>query len=90
MRSSLEPILLCGDDEPVAVVAVLAVIVAWRYTVKGKGVPAARLAALLCAVIVVWFLVGFKDPAAAGSVASGFLTGISEAASGFAAFLSHF
>ena len=72
------------------VLAVLAVVIVWRYTIKGKGNPAARLAALLCAVVVVWVLVGFKDLSVAGSVAEGFASGISQAAAGFAAFLSHF
>ena len=79
-----------GDDNPVPVIAVLAVIIAWRYTIKGKGAPAARLAALLCAVIVVLVLIGFKNLAVAGSIAEGFVSGISQAASGLAAFLSHF
>ena len=72
------------------VVAVLAVIVAWRYTIKGKGAPAARLAALLCAVIVVWVMIGFKNLAEAGTLATDFVSGISAAASGLASFLSHF
>ena len=73
-----------------AVLAVLGVIVVWRYAIKGKGNPAARLAALLCAVIVVWVMVGFKNPAEAGSLAQDFVAGISAAASGLASFLSHF
>jgi hypothetical protein len=71
----------------VPVLAVLAVVVAWRYTIKGKGAPAARLAALLCAVIVVWLMVGFKDISVAGKVAQAFAAGISQAASGLASFL---
>ena len=73
-----------------AVLAVLGVVVAWRYAVKGKGNGAARLASLLCAAIVVLVLIGFKDPAEAGSMAQDFVTGISQAASGLASFLSHF
>ena len=72
------------------VLAVLAVIIAWRYTINGKGAPAARLAALLCAVIVIWLMVAFKNLTTAGAVAEGFASGVSQAASGFAAFLSHF
>ena len=63
-----------------AVLAVLGVVVAWRYAVKGKGNGAARLAALLCAVIVVWVLVAMQDPKSANIVADGFVTGISQAA----------
>ena len=60
-----------------AVLAVLSVVIAWRYAIKGKGNGAARLAALLSAVIVVWVLVGFKNPAEAGSLAEeDFVTGI--------------
>ena len=73
-----------------AVLAVLGVVVAWRYAVKGKGNGAARLAALLCAVIVVWVLVAMQDPKSANLVADGFVTGISQAVSGLAAFLGHF
>ena len=72
------------------VLAVLGVIVVWRYAIKGKGNPAARLAALLCAVIVVWVLVAMHDLRSADLVADGFATGIGQAASGLAAFLSHF
>ena len=80
----------CGDNAGVAVLAVLGVIAIWRLAVKGKGAVAARLAAWLCAVIVVWVMVGFKDPAVAGTMATDFVSGISAAASGLAAFLGHF
>ena len=76
-----------GDDDPVAVLAVLAVAVIWRYTIKGKGVPAARLAALLCAVIAAWVLVDAQSPHSAEMVANGFATGIYQAAAGFGKFL---
>ena len=72
------------------VLAVLGVIVVWRYAVKGKGNGAARLAALLCAVIVVWVMVAMQDPRSANLVADGFVTGISQAVSGLADFLGHF
>ena len=72
------------------VLAVLAVVIVWRYAIKGKGNPAARLAALLCAVIVVWVMVAMQDPRSANLVADGFVTGISQAVSGLADFLGHF
>ncbi len=72
------------------VLAVLGVIVVWRYAVWGKGNGAARLAALLCAVIVVWVMVAMQDPRSANLVADGFVTGISQAVSGLADFLGHF
>lgn len=72
------------------VLAVLGVIVVWRYAVRGKGNGAARLAALLCAVIVVWVMVAMQDPRSANLVADGFVTGISQAVSGLADFLGHF
>lgn len=72
------------------VVAVLAVIVIWRYAVKGKGNGAARLAALLSAIIVVWVLVAMHSLRSADIVADGFAAGISQAVSGLADFLGHF
>ena len=69
------------------VVAVLAVIVAWRYTIKGKGAPAARLAALLVAVIVFLVAVGSVNLHSAGMVASGFVDGIQQAAVGIGKFI---
>lgn len=76
-----------GDDGRVAVLAVLAVIVIWRYAIRGKGDPAARLAAVLCAVIVVWTLVAMKDPGPASKAASAFASGASAAASGLGRFI---
>ena len=73
-----------------AVLAVLAVIVLWRTSVKGKGGAALRLVAWGSAIIVIWVMIGFKSPAVAGSLATDFVTGISAAASGLADFLSHF
>ena len=70
-----------------AVAAVLAVIVIWRYAVKGKGAPAARLAAVLCAVIVVWLAVALKDPAPAARAAGAFASGASAAVSGLGRFI---
>lgn len=71
-----------------AVLVVLAFIVFWRYTVKGKGAPAARLASLLAAVITVWVLVSFKNPSAATDVAKGAASGTSAAISGIGDFLT--
>ena len=73
-----------------AVLAVLGVIALWRVSVKGKGGAALRLVAWGSAIIVVWVLIGFKNPAVAGSLATDFVTGISTAASGLASFLGHF
>jgi hypothetical protein len=72
----------------VPVLAVLAVVIAWRYTIKGKGAPAARLAALLCAVIVVLVLVAVKNPHAAGEVVTGWFDGISGFITGLGRFLT--
>lgn len=69
------------------VVAVLAVIVAWRYAIKGKGNPAARLAALLCAVLVALVAVSFVNLHSAGMVTSGFAIGIKQAAVGIGRFI---
>ena len=69
------------------VVAVLAVIIAWRYAIKGKGSAAARLAALLCAVIVALIAVAMVNPHSAGMAASGFASGIKGAAVGLGQFI---
>ena len=69
------------------VIAVLAVIVLWRYAIKGKGVPAARLAALLCAAIVFLLAISMVNPHSAGMLASGFAGGIKEAATGIGQFI---
>ena len=73
-----------------AVLAVLGVIALWRVSVKGKGGAALRLAAWGSLIIVVWLMIGFKDPAEAGALAEGFASGISQAAAALADFLSHF
>ena len=73
-----------------AVLAVFAVIVVWRYTVKGKGNGAARLAALLSALIVSWVLIALYDASSAGSIAVDFAKGIGEAAAGLGHFLGQF
>ena len=72
------------------VLAVLGVIVVWRYAVKGKGNGAARLASLLAAIIVVWVLVAMHSTRSADIVADGFVSGISQAVTGLSDFLSHF
>ena len=87
---SLAPITLSGDDSPVAVLAVFAVIVVWRYAVKGKGNGAARLAALLSALIVSWVLIALYDASSAGSIALDFAKGIGQAAAGLGHFLGQF
>jgi hypothetical protein len=79
-----------GDDDPVPVLAVLAVIVIWRYAIKGKGNPAARLAALLCAIIVALIAVSMVNLHAAGMAASGFASGIKQAAVGIGQFIAQF
>ena len=73
-----------------AVVAVVAVAGLWWLSSHGKGAAPGRLVAWGSMVVVVWVLVGFKDPHEAGVMAEGFVTGISQAASGFAAFLAQF
>jgi hypothetical protein len=76
-----------GDDGRVAVLAALAVVAVWRYAVKGKGAVSGRLAAVLCAVIVVWLAVGLKDPAASGRAAGAFASGASAAVSALGQFV---
>jgi hypothetical protein len=79
--------LVCADDDLVAVVAVVAVVGLWWLSSHGKGTAPGRLVAWGSMVIVVWVLVGFKDPHTAGVMAEDFVSGISRAASGFASFL---
>jgi len=76
-----------GDDDGVPVLAILAVVVAWRYTIKGKGAPAARLAALLCAVIVFLVAISFVNLHSAGMATSWFAIGIKQAAVGIGRFI---
>ena len=85
--AALALILTCGDDQGVPVVAVLAVVVVWRYAIKGKGAPAARLAALLCAIIVALVALAAVNPHSAGMTASGFAGGIKTAAEGIGRFI---
>lgn len=69
-----------------AVLAVLLVIVIWYLATHGKGNVAARLVAWLLALLIGVVLLSFNDPHLAGVAASGFVGGISQAASG----LTHF
>lgn len=73
-----------------AVLAVVAVVALWRLSTKGKGTAPGRLVAWGSLVVVVWVLVGFHDAHEAGTLAQDFVEGISQAASGFASFLSNF
>lgn len=72
------------------ILAVLAVIVVWRYAIKGKGSGAARAAALLSLVIVAWVLVAVNNARSADIAANGFAAGIWQAAIGLGKFLGHF
>jgi putative flippase GtrA len=72
-----------------AVVSVLLVAYVWNRatTNSKKGSAAGRLIAFLMLIIVGLVLVGFKDPSVAGGAMTGFVNGISTAASGVAHFL---
>lgn len=69
----------------VGVVIVFALLC--RFTLKGKGNPAARLASLLAVLIALWLFVAIKNPSAAGDVASAAATGTSTAITGLGNFL---
>jgi hypothetical protein len=71
----------------VAVIAVLAVVALWWVSTHGKGTAPGRLVAWGSMAVIVWVLVGFKDPGTAGTMAQDFAAGISQAASGFGGFL---
>jgi hypothetical protein len=69
-----------------AVVSVLFIIGIWYLATHGKGIVAARLAVWLVAVVIFLVAISFADPALAGSAMSGFVRGISQAASGIGQF----
>jgi hypothetical protein len=70
-----------------AVVSVLFIIAIWWLATHGKGLVVARLAVWLLAVIVVVVFLSFSNPALAGSAVSGFVGGLSQAASGIGNFV---
>lgn len=86
----LATILHLGDDKPVAeaVIVVVAFILIARFTLKGKGNPAARLASLLSVLIALWLFVAVTNSAAAGDVASAIASGASAAIRGLGHFLT--
>lgn len=83
-------ILRGGDDQGVAeaVVVVLVFILLARFTLKGKGAPAARLAAALAVIIALWLFVAVQNPPAAGDVASAAASGTSTAITGLGHFIA--
>ena len=82
-------ILRRGDAQGVAAVVVVLVFFAIaRFTLKGKGAPAARLASMLAVLITLWLFVAVVNPAAAGDVASGAASGTSAAVTGLGHFLT--
>ncbi len=70
-----------------AVGAVIAFILLARFTLKGKGNPAARLASALAVIIALWLFVAAKDPAAGTDVARAAASGASAAVTGLGDFL---
>ena len=70
-----------------AVGVVLVFFALARFTLKGKGAPAARLASLLAVLIALWLFVAVTNPAAAGDVASAAAAGTSSAVTGLGHFL---
>ncbi len=83
-------ILRRGDDYGVAaaVGVVLVFFLLCRFTLKGKGNPAARLASLLAVLITLWLFVAVTNPLAAGDVASGVASGTSAAITGLGHFIA--
>jgi hypothetical protein len=59
-----------------------------RFTLKGKGNPAARLASLLAVLIALWLFVAVSNPPAAGDVASAAASGTSTAITGLGHFIA--
>lgn len=71
-----------------AVVVVLVFVLLARFTLKGKGNPAARLASLLAVLIALWLFVAVTNPLAAGEVASATASGTSTAITGLGHFIA--
>lgn len=70
-----------------AVLVVVVFFVVARFTLKGKGNPAARLASLLAVIIALWLFVAVVNPAAAGDVARAMASGTSTVITGLGHFL---
>jgi hypothetical protein len=87
---ALDPIPGRADNTGVA--AAVGVVIAFfalaRFTLKGKGAPAARLASLLAVLITLWLFVAVKNPPAAGDVATAAASGTSTAISGLGHFIA--
>jgi hypothetical protein len=66
------------------VAVVLIIIVVARFTLKGKGSPAARLASFLVGIAVFWAVVTVADQTAGSRIGALFGAGIPAAAHGFA------
>jgi hypothetical protein len=76
-----------------AIISVLIIAVIWRQSSRpglSRGLPSARALARILLVVAVVGLIGLVNLPVAGGLVTGFLGGIKTAASGFAAFLSHF
>ena len=71
-----------------AVIVVVMFFALARFTLKGKGAPAARLASLLSVLIALWLFVAVTNSAAAGDVASAAASGASTAITGLGHFLA--
>lgn len=71
-----------------AVIVVIVFVAIARFTLKGKGNPAARLASLLSVLIALWLFVAVTNSAAAGDVASATASGASTAITGLGRFLA--
>lgn len=71
-----------------AVGVVLVFFALARFTLKGKGNPAARLASLLAVLITLWLFVAVNNPPAAGHVATAAASGTSTAITGLGHFIA--
>jgi hypothetical protein len=71
-----------------AVIVVLLAFLGGRFALKGKGAPAAKLAAYLLIIIVVWVLIASQSVGTADHVASAGAGGASGAISGLIHFLN--
>jgi hypothetical protein len=70
------------------VIVVLLAFLGGRFALRGKGVPAAKLAAYLLILILVWVLVASQSVSTASQVAGAGANGVSEAIAGLVHFLN--
>jgi hypothetical protein len=91
LRVSVNAVMMTGMGSSsnsvtgAGVFVVILIIVIARFTLRGKGSPAARLASFLAGIVVFWGVITVSDPVAGGKIGALFGAGIPAAAHGIAA-----